>query len=282
MLPAHCGEGNSTANGNCLKNQERNQAADVPLIFDVSGTQALRMKQLAFDFAAPTLPTLDNFVHGRNGELLQQLKRAAAGAGGERFIYLWGQPGSGRSHLLRGVVAEVHRAGASAAYIPCAPGTPLQEGLERVDCVALDQVDRLDAEGQASAFHLFNALRERGAALVASGPAPPARLSLREDLVTRLGWGLVYQVHALSDEEKLKALADHASLRGFPLQEDVGSYLLTRVRRDLPSLLAMIDALDRYSLETKRAVTVPLLRELLLAAGGPGPASGVEDRGNGE
>jgi DnaA family protein len=89
------------------------------------------------------------------------------------------------------------------------------------------------------------------------------QLGLRPDLVTRLGWGLVYQVHALTDADKSEALEHYAAARGFSLQPEVRQYLLARVRRDLPTLLAMLDALDRYSLEAKRPITVPLLRELL-------------------
>lgn len=238
------------------------------------------MRQLALDFAAPPLPTLDNFVTGRNAELLRNLKRLAARGGEERFFYVWGQPGSGRTHLLKGAVAELHRAGASAAYVACAPDTRFHEGLDRMDCVALDDADRLDADAQVAAFHLYNALRERNGALIASGSAPPVQLTLRDDLVTRLGWGLVYQVHALSDEEKMKALADFAATRGFRLLPEVGDYLLTRVQRDLPSLLSLIDALDRYSLETKRPVTVPLLRELLYTPERQDSGSRIQDTGD--
>lgn len=221
------------------------------------------MKQLALDFAVLPQPTLDNFIAGRNGELLANLKRLAARQAHERFLYVWGRPGSGRSHLLRGVVAGLQRAGGGAAYVSCAAGTRLADGLDRMDCVALDDVDRLDEEGQIAAFGLYNALRERAGAMLAGGPAPPVQLKLREDLVTRLAWGLVYQVHALTDDEKARALADYAAGRGFPLLPEVCDYLLTRANRDLPSLLATLDALDRYSLETKRPVTVPLARELL-------------------
>ena len=233
------------------------------------------MKQLALDFASQPLPTLDNFVAGRNGELLDNLRRIAAGRAHERFLYVWGRPGSGRSHLLKGAVTALQRTGAAAVYINCRADTRFAEGLDRMDCVALDDVDRLDDEGQVGAFDLYNALRERGGALLASGAAPPVQLTLREDLMTRLAWGLVYQSHALADEDKSRALADHAASRGFPLPSEVCDYLLTHARRDLPSLLATLDALDRYSLETRRPVTVPLVRELLLAAAsrGAGPAA---------
>jgi len=221
------------------------------------------MKQLALDFASQPLPTLDNFIAGRNGELMENLRRLAAGQARERFLYVWGRPASGRSHLLKGVMTALARAGAAAVYIACKSDTRFAEGLDRMDGVALDDVDRLDDEGQIAAFDLYNALRERNGALVAGGSAPPVQLTLREDLVTRLAWGLVYQVHALTDEEKVRALSEHAASRGLPLPREVCDYLLTRARRDMPSLLATLDALDRYSLETRRPVTVPLVRELL-------------------
>ena len=138
-------------------------------------------------------------MSGRNAELTQNLRKLAARDAGERFIYLWGAPGSGRSHLLQGLTAAVRGAGASAAYIACAGDTRFAEGVARVDCVAVDDVELLGEDAQVALFHLYNALRERRGALVASGAAPPVQLRMRQDLVTRLGWGLVYQVHALSD-----------------------------------------------------------------------------------
>ena len=117
------------------------------------------MKQLALDFASPPRPTLDNFIAGGNGELLQNLRRLASRDAHEHYLYLWGRPGSGRSHLLRGTVAELQREGASAIYVACTAGIRLADGLERMDCVALDDVDRLDDEGQVAAFDLYNALQ---------------------------------------------------------------------------------------------------------------------------
>lgn len=232
------------------------------------------MKQLALDLARPAACTFENFVAGRNGELLHGLRALAGGGASERFIYLWGESGSGRSHLLRATVAAAQARGA-AAYVACAPGVRLDPELGRLACVALDDVDRLDGEGQIAAFDLYNGLRERGGALVAAGSAPPVQLALREDFVTRLAWGLVYRVEALSDEEKARAMAEHAAARGFTLDRGVCDYLLARSRRDLPSLLGVLEALDRYSLETRRPVTVPLARELLHAAAPSEPARGA-------
>lgn len=217
------------------------------------------MKQLLLDIAADVSPTLDNFLPGRNAELLHTLRTILQGGVGERFVYIWGEPGSGRSHLLRAWIGAARQRGLAAAYVPGA--IPLQ--WEDGGLVAVDDVARLDQEGQIALFHLYNRLRETGGALLVSGPVAPAGLDLRPDLLTRLGWGLVYQVHGLNDEEKAVALQAHARERGFSLPQEVLDYLLRHWRRDLPSLMAVLDALDRYTLEQQRPVTLPLLRQLL-------------------
>jgi len=76
-------------------------------------------------------------------------------------------------------------------------------------------------------------------------------------------WGLIYQVHELSDEEKIAALSLSAAARGLTVSPGVLPYLITHFQRDMRSLSAMLDALDRYSLETQRHITLPLLRDLL-------------------
>lgn len=224
------------------------------------------MIQLLLDIVPDARPTLDGFVPGRNAELLAALRGILAGGEGERFLYLWGGEGCGRSHLLRAMVEEFRVRGLAAAYVEAAPSGEFAPGLEPLDCVAVDDADRLGAEGQLALFHLCNRMRESGrGVLLASGGAAPARTGLREDLATRLAWGLVYQVHCLSDEEKAQALARHAAARGFALPREVSEWLLRHGRRDLSWLVAVVDALDRHSLQVKRPVTLPLLREVIQA-----------------
>ena len=129
--------------------------------------------------------------------------------------------------------------------------------------LAIDNVDQLGEAGAIDLFNVYNQMRDGSGVLLASGPCPPARLKLRPDLVTRLAWGLVFQVHPLTDGEKIVALQSHATARGFSLSRETGQYLLTHWRRDMASLFAALDALDRYSLETKRPITVPLVREAI-------------------
>jgi DnaA family protein len=219
------------------------------------------MKQLALTLTPPPAPVLDNFFPGRNGEILSALNALASGSSADRCFFLWGEAGCGRTHLLRATVAALQARGvpslyvSSARYLPAA-GTGIR-------ALVVDDVQRLDAGGQAVFFNLFNSLRESRGILLAAGDAPPARLPLRPDVVTRLGWGLVYQVHALSDDEKALALKRHAAALSFNLPDEVIDYLLRHLRRDLASLISTLDALDRFSLEAKRPITLPLLRELL-------------------
>ncbi len=213
------------------------------------------MSQLLLDIAPEWQPTLDNFVAGRNLELLSALRHALAG-GSERSFYLWGEAGSGRSHLLQACVQAALDAQHSAGY---ARGSVPQPA----EVVAVDNVEQLDDAAQIGLFDLYNRMRDSGGMLLVSGTQAPLHLLLRDDLRTRLGWGLVYQVHGLSDEEKAQALVQHAQLRGFALPPEVTQYLLRHGRRDLPSLVAALDALDAHSLRMHRAPSVPLLKEIL-------------------
>jgi DnaA-homolog protein len=220
------------------------------------------MQQLLLQLAPPPPPTLNNYVPGRNGAALQALRDLARGAGGERFVYLWGEPGSGRTHLLRGLAQAASTR--KAQYLSGAPSIYLEnDSLGDDQVIAVDDVQDLPAGDQIELFNLYNRVRAGAGALVASGDAAPAQLALRADLRSRLAWGLAFQLHPLSDAEKAAALREHARGRALDLREDVIAYLLKHARRDMASLIGILDALDRYSLEQKRPVTLPLVRDAL-------------------
>ncbi len=212
------------------------------------------MKQMALALARPPAPDFDSFAPGRNAEALAVLRAIGAVPAAERLLYLWGESGSGKTHLLH---AAAHAASRRVAWFPVQPGE-IGDAL-----VLVDDVHRLDAGAQRLLFSVYNDVRDGGACLLVAGDAPPPGLALREDLVTRLSWGLVLQVHALTDDEKVAALEQHARGRGLRLPVEVSAYLLRHGRRDLPSLIGVLDALDRHCLETRRPVTLPLLREVL-------------------
>lgn len=218
------------------------------------------MRQLLLDLIAEKPQTLANFEAGKNAELYQLLCRLAAHPDerNERFVYLWGRAGAGKTHLLRSlaVLPDARYIDAAGAALACRYDPAIRIYL-------LDDCEQLSPEAQIAAFNLFNEVREHGALMITAGAVPPAVLPVREDLRTRLGWGLIYQVHELSDEEKIAALSQAATTRGLAVSPGVLPYLITHFERDMRSLSAMLDALDRYSLETQRPITLPLLRDLL-------------------
>lgn len=219
-------------------------------------------EQLTFELAPEPAPTFANFVAGPNAEVAEALVRFAAALLPETGVVLWGGPGAGKSHLLQAMATAARGAGRPACYyarpadVPDAPPEPRA-------LVTVDDVHRADEAAQGRLFTLYNALAACNGQLAAAAEGPPARLALREDLRTRLGWGLVYEVVPLADEAKPAALAAFARQRGFHLADDAIAYLLAHGRRDMASLVRSLIALDAHSLAHRRSVTVPLIRAWL-------------------
>jgi len=211
------------------------------------------MRQLILDLLPESPPTLDNFVPGGNAETLTALSGWLAGARAETSFCLWGESGSGRSHLLQ----ASGFAYVDAALDPALVTVPESEQL------AVDHVESLDEAGQIALFNHFNRLKMAAGMLLTAADQPPAHLALREDLRTRLGSGLIYRLQPLSDGEKAAALAAQAKERALKLTPEAIDYLMRHAPRDMRTLSTFIVALDRFTLEHKRAVTLPLLRELL-------------------
>lgn len=211
------------------------------------------MQQLLLDIRPAAAPTLENFVTGANRELLETLREWQTGATRDTALYLWGPKGSGKTHLLRAMAQTT-----GGCYWTGEDEVPPQTRL-----IALDDVESLAEAAQIKAFNAFNQARASGRLWIAAGENAPAALSLREDLRTRLGWGLVFRLQPLGDEDKQAALLRHARSRGFELDPAIATWLLTHQGRDLGYLLQVIEALDRYSLESQRRVTLPLLKMLL-------------------
>ncbi len=227
------------------------------------------LPQLPLGLAFTEPHGFEQYYGGSNLEAVTVLKRCARGEG-EPFIYLWGEGGTGKSHLLHACCRDAHSLGQRVVYLPLAelgsyPPT-LLEGLEHVDLVCVDDISAIAANPswEQAFFHYFNCLRERAARLIVADRSPPAKLPIRlADLRTRLAWGLTILLKPLSDADKLAALRLRARHLGLEISPQVGQFLLTRYPRDLPSLWGLLEQLDRATLAAKRRLTIPFLKQYL-------------------
>lgn len=238
-----------------------------------AAARARHMKQLILDIRPDAPPGFHNYLPGDNVEAAAALYLAAGGAPGESVFYCWGETGCGRTHLLRAGVARALEGGRSARYY----GTTDTLPDSPPEFLAVDDCERLGAGAQVQLFSLINRAREAHTTIVIAGSDAPARLTLRPDLATRLGSGLVFQLQALNEAQRAQAVRERVAASGVKLGEDVLRYLLRHTRRDLPSLLTLVDRLDAWALSQKRLLTLPLVRKWLSGQNDlpdkPGPPS---------
>lgn len=229
------------------------------------------MRQLVLDIGLEPEPTLDGFAPGPNASVLQQLRDWLQAPDCGVPLYLWGPPGSGKSHLLRAARQALVERGCAVGWLD-AGSSPHADFDESWQAIVLDEVHAYDAALQHTAFNWFvHALAPghgQACAVLAAGQLPPADLPLREDLRTRLAWGLVFELQPLSDAEGRAALQAAARARGLQLPEEVMDYVWTHFSRNLGHLMQLLERLDRYALQTRRAITIPLIRAMLEAEQG--------------
>jgi DnaA-homolog protein len=217
------------------------------------------MKQIPLPIGTAAARTFENFATGANAATLAHLRALRPGAAP---VYLWGPTGSGKTHLIQAVIGQAQADGIRCASFGADVAAPWL-GSERCAMVVIDDCERLDPEQQQCAFSLFVQAAEMGATIIAAGRLPPVDLALREDLRSRLGWGHVLTVQALSEHGARAELRHEADRRGILLTDEVMEYLLTRFARDLKSLFDLLDRLDDFSMAQQRSVTVPLLKQML-------------------
>jgi DnaA family protein len=221
------------------------------------------MKQIALDIGLATGPTLDSFFAGTNEPALRHLQLWAGSPTRSPVpTYVWGHSGSGKTHLLKAVAESLREQGASAGWLDATMHEP-PDYNEAWAVVLLDDVHLFTAVQQHAAFNWFVNAQSLQRGVLAAGLLPPADLQLREDLRTRLGWGHVFQLQVLSEPERRAVLRQEADARGVFLGDDVMDFMLTRFSRDLGSLMGLLGQLDHYALQTKRAITIPLIKSML-------------------
>jgi DnaA-homolog protein len=240
-------------------------------ILDMStanGDVMARFTQLPLEVRLRKTATFANYYPGVNHDAVRLL-RAGVTAGSE-FVYLWGGPGSGKTHLLQAVCHLESARAQPLGYFPlremAALSPDVLEGVEQLPLVIVDDIDAVAgrAEWERGLFHLYNRVREQDGMLIMAGSRSPAAIGIMlPDLRTRVAGGLVLQLRELNDQDKAAALRLQARQRGMDMPEEVAGYLLRRCPRDMTALFSLLDILDQASLAAQRKLTVPFVKEVL-------------------
>jgi DnaA family protein len=226
-------------------------------------------KQLALQFEFRANQTFNDFFAGNNQEIISHLQNSVAGHG-ELQIFLWGQSGLGKSHLLQACCHLAHTLKRSSFYLDLAssklPDSAILIGLEALDVVCLDNIDHIagNPDWEIAFFNFFNQHRDSEHTLIISAACPPNELAIQlPDLKTRLNWGLTLKIQPLVNNDRITALIFKANRMGFEISPQVGLFLLRHYDRDLSALWLLLDQLDKASLAAKRKLTLPFLKKIL-------------------
>ena len=220
------------------------------------------MQQIALDIGLSTAPTLDNYFPGPNAAALAHLQQWLHALCDSAPTYLWGPEGSGKSHLLQAAVAGLRAQGHSVGYLNAETQAPPAFD-ESWTAVVMDDVHLYGDALQHTAFSWFVQAHTLQRPVLAAGRLAPIDLALREDLRTRLGWGHVLSLQLLDEAQSRAVLRQAADARGLVLSDEVMDFTLRRFSRDLGSLMQLLEVLDRYALQTQRALTIPLVKSML-------------------
>jgi DnaA family protein len=226
---------------------------------------SMMKNQLPLSFKTSEESSFDNFIPGKNQLLVDCLLSEL-----EPLVFIWGETGSGKSHLLQAITAHYNNHNKQALYIPLVSLTELEPeiftGLEQLDLICLDDIQALaeKANWEEALFHLFNRMRDSQKRLIVSADNSARHLSIQlPDLRSRLAWGITYQLMPLQDDEKIMALKVRADERGFKMNDEVAQYLLNHTARDMKNLMTLLEKLDYASLAEQRKLTIPFVKQLI-------------------
>lgn len=227
------------------------------------------LKQLALNLCLKDNASFANFFTGTNQQLLNVLGNLCIN-NDIRFVYFWGNHGAGKSHLLSALCQLFDENGLVTAYLPLEEfaqlDTQMLGGLEQLDLLCVDDLNLIanNSAWEEKFFHCFNKIVEHGKKIVITANAAPLALPLvLSDLKSRMASGLIFELHALTDAEKIEGLKLRASLRGLELNDVAAQFLLHHYARDTKNLFESLDNLDRAALAAQRKLTIPFIKNVL-------------------
>jgi chromosomal replication initiator protein len=230
--------------------------------------------QFIFDF--PVVPRFgfENFVVCGGNKTAYQFAQKLASDATENLLYIYGPEGSGKTHLLTALSVSL-----GGTYFSFRDADSLYHGDYRSEgpsrladffagskALILDDLHLIPdhQEVRVELWELFNAFYSSGSKIALAGANPPKELPhLDGHLTSRLLWGLVARMDVSDDESRRMILKKLAEDRQMSLPDEVIDEMLLKVRRDIPSLIYALEAINRYAIATKRKVSLRLAKETL-------------------
>ena len=224
--------------------------------------------QLALQFEFQANQSFSTFYSGDNEEIINHLQQICISD--EQQLFIWGDVGTGKTHLLQASSQEANKSGKTSFYFSLSlntlPDPSMLDGLENYDLVCFDNIDQIagDTHWEQAFFNFYNLHRDANNSLILSAPCPPKFIAIQlPDLKTRMNWGLTLKLKPLADEQQLNALIYKANDLGFEIPVNVGRFLITRYARDLPSIWKLLDKIEQATLVAKRKLTIPFLKQIM-------------------
>ena len=220
------------------------------------------MNQLGLPISLDSKKLLDNFI--ANSELVNLIHQLFQDKKASE-IYVYGLTGQGKTHVLQGVVLKALASDKNAIYIDCIDSFPehLLDFIDQLSFISLDNVDLISKENQEIFFDLYNRARQAGVVILVSGSSLPADLTVMKDLKTRLSLAAVYKLEALNDELTMDVLNKQMNDRNLTIDSKIYEYLFKNYSRDLNTLVSAMNQLDKASLQSKKAISIPFVKTVL-------------------
>jgi len=225
-------------------------------------------EQLPIQFEFQSNQHFSTFYPGDNKEVICHLQQLCSSK--EQQTFLWGESGTGKTHLLQATIQEANIQNRTSFYFSfdskALPDASMFDGLENMDIVCLDNIEQIaeNQEWEQALFNFYNLHRDGNKKLIISASCPPKYLAIQlADLKTRMGWGITFKLKPLNDEQQLDALIYKANDLGFNIPVNVGRFLIAHYARDLPSIWALLDKIDHATLAAKRKLTIPFLKQIM-------------------
>ena len=220
------------------------------------------MNQLGLPILLDSKMLLDNFI--ANSELLNLIHQLFQDKKASE-IYVYGLTGQGKTHVLQGVVLKALANDKNAIYIDCIDSFPehLLDFIDQLSFISLDNVDLISKENQEIFFDLYNRARQAGVVILVSGSSLPADLTVMKDLKTRLSLAAVFKLEALNDELTMDVLNKQMNDKNLTIDSKIYEYLFKNYSRDLNTLVSAMNQLDKASLQSKKAISIPFVKTVL-------------------